>query len=185
MTEVITTIELELTQTFDELFKWFRAGSNLLHYAPGNNRWSIRKILEHISLTNHFLLKSIRKGTVKAIERSKKAAPAGLNEYDLDCDRMKVIGQHQSFEWNRPGHMEPRGKRPLTEVEFHLQLQLKECLELLAQLQHGEGTLYKTMMSVNNLGKIDVYHYLYFLVQHAKKHIAQMEKVEIEFNLGI
>jgi hypothetical protein len=30
-----------------------------------------------------------------------------------------------------------------------------------------------------------VYHYIYFLVQHAKRHITQMERVEIEFNLGV
>jgi hypothetical protein len=62
---------------------------------------------------------------------------------------------------------------------------LKQCHALLQSLQGGEGVLYKTMMSVNNLGKIDVYHYIYFLVQHAKRHLTQMERVEIEFNLGI
>ena len=36
-------------------------------------------------------------------------------------------------------------------------------------------------MTVNDLGKIDVYQYLYFLAQHAKRHVGQMEKVEAEF----
>jgi len=103
----------------------------------------------------------------------------------MDWEGMKVIGRHKSFEWARPGHMEPRGKRPVAEIKYHLQLQLKECLDLLHQMEGGEGVLYKTMMNVNNLGKIDVYHYIYFLVQHAKRHITQMERVEIEFNLGI
>jgi hypothetical protein len=43
--------------------------------------------------------------------------------------------------------------------------------------------LCKTMMSVNNIGKIDVYHYICFLVQHAKRHITQMEKIRDEFNI--
>jgi len=186
ITDVINTIDTELGQTFDELFRWFKVSNDLLHYSPNNNRWSIRKVLEHVSLTNHYLLILIRKGTVKAIEKSKKVDYAtALVDYNLDWERMKVIGKHGSFNWNRPNHMEPRGKRPVAEIEYHLQLQLKECQQLLNQLQHGEGALYKTMMSVNNLGKIDVYHYIYFLVQHTKRHIAQMERVEIEFHLGI
>jgi len=183
---VINTIETELTQTFDELFKWFNTGNELMHYSPNNKGWSIRKILEHVSLTNHYLLVLIRKGTVKAIQKSKHADYATMaSDYDLDWERMKVIGRHRSFEWARPGHMEPGGKRPVAEIKYHLQLQLKECLDLLHQMERGEGALYKTMMTVNNIGKIDVYHYIYFLVQHAKRHITQLERVEIEFHLGI
>ncbi len=73
----------------------------------------------------------------------------------------------------------------VAEIRHELEQQLKQCHTHLLTLQRGEGVLYKTMMSVNNLGKIDVYHYIYFLVQHAKRHITQMERVEIEFNLGV
>jgi hypothetical protein len=186
ITEVINKIETELKQTFDELFKWFNIESELLHYAPDSKGWSIRKILEHISLTNHYLLMLISKGTKKALERSKKEDFSDLVlDYDLDWERLKVIGQHRSFAWSRPGHMEPRGRMPVAEIRHELEQQLKLCSTLLLTLQRGEGVLHKTMMSVNNLGKIDVYHYIYFLVQHAKRHITQMERVEIEFNLGV
>jgi hypothetical protein len=186
MAEVINTIETELTQTFDELFEWFNIENELLNYTPDNKGWSIRKILEHISLTNHYLLMLISKGTRKALERSKKYDFLGsLANYELDWERLKVIGQHRSFEWSRPGHMEPRGRMRVTEIRHELEQQLKQCHSHLLALQRGEGVLYKTMMSVNNLGKIDVYHYIYFLVQHAKRHITQMERVEVEFNLGV
>jgi hypothetical protein len=36
-------------------------------------------------------------------------------------------------------------------------------------------------MSVNNLGKLDVYQYLYFLSLHAQRHLQQMNKIEEEF----
>jgi hypothetical protein len=36
-------------------------------------------------------------------------------------------------------------------------------------------------MSVDELGKIDVYHYIYFLAQHAKRHLMQMEMIKAEF----
>jgi len=185
-TEVISIIETELIQTFDELFKWFNIDKELLQYAPNNKGWSIRKILEHISLTNHYLLMLISKGTRKALERSKKEDYSDiLVDYDLDWQRLKIIGQHNSFEWNRPGHMDPRGRTPVAEIRHELRLQLQQCRTLLLKMPHGEGVLYKIMMSVNNLGKMDVYHYIYFLVQHAKRHITQMERVEMEFNIGV
>ena len=37
-------------------------------------------------------------------------------------------------------------------------------------------------MTVNDLGKIDVYQYIYFLVKHAERHIVQMLKIEQEFD---
>jgi hypothetical protein len=128
----------------------------------------------------------ISKGPRKALERSRKEDYSGiLINYDLDWQSMKVIGQHHSFEWIRPLHMEPRGRMSLNEIRHELELQLQQCRTHLIKLQHGQGVLYKITMNVNNLGKIDVYHYIYFLVQHAKRHITQMERVEIEFNLGI
>jgi hypothetical protein len=32
-------------------------------------------------------------------------------------------------------------------------------------------------MSVNDLGKIDLYQWLYFLAQHARRHVQQMQEV--------
>jgi hypothetical protein len=37
-------------------------------------------------------------------------------------------------------------------------------------------------MSVNGLGKLNVYEYIYFLAQHGRRHSTQMEKNELEFN---
>ena len=66
----------------------------------------------------------------------------------------------------------------MLEVKEKLIEQKQECLSLLNQIPNGEGVLFKTMMSVNNLGKIDVYHYLYFLVQHIKQTLAANDKSE-------
>ncbi|MBP7554952.1 MAG: hypothetical protein KA821_01715, partial [Chitinophagaceae bacterium] len=51
----------------------------------------------------------------------------------------------------------------------------------LHSMPNGEGIVYKTTMTVNNLGKIDVYQYIYFLAQHASRHITQMQKMQNEF----
>lgn len=63
-----------------------------------------------------------------------------------------------------------------------LEEQINECREILKEIPGGEGILYKTTMTVNNLGKIDAYQYIYFLCQHAKRHIAQMKSVRDEFS---
>jgi hypothetical protein len=47
-------------------------------------------------------------------------------------------------------------------------------------MKNGEGLLYKTTMTVNELGKINVYEYIYFLSLHAQRHVTQMKKNESE-----
>lgn len=179
---VINRIKNELIRAFDDLFYWCKSDDQLLDHHPSNNGWTIRQILEHISLTNHFLLILIRKGTVKSIEKASSTDYSDLLvNYDLDWEKLKMIGEHRSFEWNRPEHMEPTNEIPLSDVKIKLEQQLQECISLIDQISNGEGVLYKTMMSVNNLGKIDVYHYIYFLVQHINRHLRQMEKIRLEF----
>jgi DinB superfamily len=180
--DVLQKISKDIETIFDNVNTWFNMADDLLDYIPSNEGWTIRQILEHISLTNHYLLILIRKGARKALERSKNKSFHELAlTYDLDWDRLHAIGMHKSFEWNRPAHMEPTGSPLLSEVKITLKSQREECLDILYQMAGGEGILYKTTMTVNHLGKIDVYHYIYFLVQHAKRHLSQMEKIKAEF----
>ncbi len=177
--DFMSRIKTELTTTFDEVYGWFSVPDDRLYYSPQDGGWSIAKILEHITLTNHYLLILIRKGTIKALEKSRAESYRDLlNDYELDWDRLELIGQPGAFKWHRPEHMEPGGTASLETVRADMQRQIKECLDLLDQIKQGEGVLYKTMMTVNGLGKIDVYHYICFLVQHAKRHIVQMQKLD-------
>src|SRR4030095_2671024 len=179
---VINRIKDELVRTFHDLFYWFKSDDQLLDHCSSNHGWTIRQILEHISLTNHFLLILIKKGTMKSLEMAKNTEYRNLlSDYDLEWDKLKMIGEHRSFEWNRPEHMEPTNKILLSDVKILLEQQLQECISLIDQIPNGEGVLYKTRMSVNNLGKIDVYHYIYFLIQHIKRHLRQMENIRSEF----
>jgi DinB family protein len=182
ISDITNKIKIEYEDVFADLNNWFDADDKLMNYQPDGGGWNIRQILEHISLTNHFLLILIRKATAKAIGQAKKVDMSNLlMNYDLDWDKLNQIGIHQSFNWNRPEHMEPTGTVALCDVKSKLHRQKNEALFYLDQLRSGEGILYKTMMTVNNLGKIDVYHYIYFLVQHAKRHIGQMDKIRNEF----
>ena len=50
------------------------------------------------------------------------------------------------------------------------------------QLKNGEGLLFKTTMTVDDLGKLNVYEYIYFLSKHAEQHIQQMEENKFNFS---
>lgn len=62
--EAIQYIDLELTKTLTEYYSWLDMRSDLLSFRPKDG-WSIEQILEHVSLTNYFLLILIRKGKEK------------------------------------------------------------------------------------------------------------------------
>ena len=182
MEGIVNKIRTEIRMVFDAVDTRFYVNGNLLNYNPKNGGWNINKVLEHISLSNHFLLVLITKATIKAIEKSKTENYVhSLEGYDLDWNKLNQVGDHQSFYWNRPKHMEPTGTLNLEAIKSKLKQQMSECLSCLDQLKNGEGVLHKTTMSVNDLGKIDVYHYIVFLVQHAKRHLVQMDKIKIEF----
>lgn len=177
--DAINEIRFSLNEVNHRVDEWFDKPESIRQYRPANGGWTIDEILEHISLTSHFLLKLIDKGAAKALRNANPEDLAReLEHYVFERDKLDEIGLYQSFKWVRPEHMEPTGTADLGEVRHLIQAQRDRCLHWLDQMPNGEGVLYKTTMSVNNLGKIDVYQYIYFLAQHAKRHLAQMERNE-------
>jgi uncharacterized damage-inducible protein DinB len=180
--ELIKEIKNHLIQTFSNIDTWFEKDAKLREYQPKSGGWSINQILEHIGLTSHFLLILIEKGTRKALANVQNLnLKEELANYNFHRTKLEEVGQHRSYAWIRPEHMEPKGEKTLEQVRQQLKDQLKQCITALEKLPSGEGILSKTTMSVNDLGKIDVYEYIYFLSQHGQRHISQMEKVEQEF----
>lgn len=173
---VINEIRFRLTDSFNEVDSWFDIPEDVLRFRPDNGSWTIEQILEHISITNHFLLILVEKGAEKALHRAKtENVEEALKTYTFHREKLDEIGIHKSFPWIRPEHMEPAGNKAPEEIRGLLKMQLKQCLDVLDRLGNGEGVLCKTTMTVNELGKIDVYEYLYFLAQHAQRHITQMK----------
>jgi hypothetical protein len=180
--EVIAHIRYFLTENFNQFDAWFDKPVELRTYKPKNGGWSIDQILEHVSLTNHFLLILIEKGARKAINLATSIDyKKELNDYVFQKDRLDEVGQHVTNQWIRPEHMEPVGK-PIEEVRILLKEQFGQCIVYLELLKNGEGILHETTMTVNNFGKLDVYEYIYFLGQHVHRHIMQMVKNEAEYN---
>ncbi len=181
MRNVIKVVREALLNNFKELDQWFEKDAALLHFKPERDQWSVREVLEHITLTNYFLLLIINKSTRRALDRKS----AGHNvivpgDYEDKFRQIDVIGS-KSFGWSRAEHMEPTGFKEMAEIKALLKQQYAQCMYNLSLLKNGEGRLVFTNMSVNHLGKLDIYQYIYFLTKHIERHIHQMERLEKQF----
>ena len=182
ITNYIQQIQLHLVQTHANIFNWFQETEAVKNYRPADKGWTISEILEHIALTSHYLLILIDKGTDKALRNVKGVSlEESLSTFNYNLDRLDAIGMHKSFSWVRPEHMEPKGQKHELEIKAEMIDQLNRCLNQLTKLKNGEGLLYNTTMTVNSLGRLNVYEYIYFLSKHAERHIRQMEENRVEF----
>lgn len=180
---ILINLKRDLIRTFAVMDEWFDKEHTLRSYKPSSGGWSVNEVLEHVMLTNYFLLIIIEKGRVKALRKSETLSKADMvpENYSLSNPALLEIARPSAFEWQRPEHHQPSGQRSLYEIRREIRYQLEQCLITLELLPNGEGVLHQTTMSVNNLGKLDVYQYLYFLSLHAQRHLQQMSKIEEEF----
>ena len=172
----ISEVGSAITTTFDQVDAWFDCGDALWRNRPDDDSWTIGEILEHIVLANHFLLLTANKWTKIAVKRAASGQATTGDESDLRIvDR---IGKRGIFAWPHPEHMTPQGEKSAIELRSQLHEQVATCRHLLDQLSNGEGELCRIRMSVDNLGKIDLYQWLYFIAQHARRHLSQLEEVK-------
>ena len=174
-------IKVHLVNTHSSILDSFNLEQEVKEYRPIDGGWTILEILEHVALTSHFLLILIDKGASKALRNvNKLSLTRSMEDFHFDLSAIEAIGIHKSFDWIRPEHMEPSGTKSESEVIDELISQLKRCLVHLDNLKNGEGLLYETTMTVNGLGKINVYEYIYFLSKHAERHLAQIDENLLE-----
>lgn len=167
-------VESFLQEIFSLTDRVFDEPASTLYFRPDEpDAWNIAEHLEHISLVNHFLLLTIRKGCEKAGKRAKRQAPP-LGESDLS--RLFSIAVPGAFDWPPPPHMVPSGLLDPKEVRETLREQAVESRRLLSGMPDGEGKLCTIRMSVNDLGRLDMYQWLFFLAQHARYHLALIQK---------
>lgn len=69
VSDAIEKIRRDLVDTLEQLDRWFDLPVESQTYKPRDGGWSIHEVLEHITLTNHFLMIIIRKGKEKALKR--------------------------------------------------------------------------------------------------------------------
>ncbi|GHO88692.1 DinB family protein [Dictyobacter formicarum] len=178
-TETIQKLQTALAETVAEIDHWCGMPEESRAYQPQDGGWSINEILEHITLTSHYLLIIINKGCAKALRKAAQGETIPAGESDLT--RLEPIGHPDAFPWIRPEHMEPTRKVALEEVRARVQEQYQNCVRVLTDIEHGEGALYTARMSVQDLGRMDLYQWLYFLVLHQQRHIRQIARVYQEW----
>ena len=174
--QTVERVRCELQATFAAVDSWFDIEPQTRAYLPQTG-WSIDQVLEHIALTNHFLMLTLEKQILIAEKRAQKM-PIPDDESDLDL--LNPIGERGSFGWERPEHMEPTGKPSSTEIRQQLTAQRDRCLDSLQRIKGGIGSLVLITMTVNNLGKIDLYQWIFFIAKHAQRHLQQMEAIQLE-----
>jgi hypothetical protein len=175
--QTIATVRASLIEVFDEMDGWFDEPAGLRALRPSEGEWSVDEVLEHVTLTNHYLMLVLRKGCERAVRRAARGCPVPEGESDLGL--LDLIGRRGSFPWARPEHMVPTGMRPMEEVRSLMREQVRGCLEILARLGGGKGALHRVRMSVNDSGRLDLYQWIYFLAQHARRHLSQMAANEV------
>jgi hypothetical protein len=176
--KTIQRVETDLISTFDRLDSFFQLSKDMRAFQPAAGEWCIDEILEHITLTNHFLMITLKQSLDKVLKRAQTQA---IPEGESDLDRIVHVSDPDAFAWIRPEHMEPTRMVTRDDVKIKLATQRDECLDILTRIQHGEGSLHHVRMSVQDLGKLDLYQRLYFIVQHAKRHVVEMERIQANY----
>jgi hypothetical protein len=171
---VAETVHDAVVRMFTDLDAWFDRPLREWEARPDYpGAWSIAEHLEHVSLVNHFLLLTIGKGCAKALRR---AGRVPLPEDQSDLTPLLPIADPDAFDWAPPSHMLPSGGADPAQLRARLGSQCSRCLELLAGMSGGEGRLCTISMSVQGLGKLDMYQWIYFLAQHGRYHLALLQR---------
>jgi hypothetical protein len=167
-------VRVALMESFSGLDRWFERTDHELEALPDYpGAWSVVEHLEHVSLVNGFLLLTIAKGCGKALKR---AGHQPTPETESDLAPLAAIADPEAFPWSPPAHMVPTGGQDPAELRALLGSQCRRCLELLAGMPNGEGRLCTVRMSVHDLGRLDMYQWLYFLAQHVRYHLTFLER---------
>jgi DinB superfamily len=184
--EVHIAVSKELISAHDRVHAWFFHPPQVRAWLPKDDRWSIDEILHHITLTNHYLLILIDKATQKSLNaRARGEQLVWPIDYQLIPVALQDADVLRAFTWHRPDHMDPRLHPATGDVKDLMRAQLARCNDLLGSLEGGWGNWCKTTMSVNAIGKIDVYQYIVFFCKHIHRHCAQMEANVVAMNLNV
>jgi hypothetical protein len=172
--KTINALRDGIVDVFARLDSWCTRPPTELAVVPEDVGWSILLILEHVGIVNHYLLLTIQKGVEKAVRRAARGVAIPDGESDLKI--FGAIADPDAFDWQPPRHMVPTGAVSLAEARAVLGRQRLECLSLLEGIMQGEGFLHRVRMSVRDLGRLDMYQWLWFLLMHSRRHLAQMER---------
>lgn len=171
-TEVLAAERERLRDGARALEAWFATAEPLWSARPAPEAWSVGEVLEHVTLTQHFLLLLIEKLARRAAARAARgdrppASPLGHAALEALASRER--------RWERPEHMAPTGRVARAELAQRLREQTRRALAVLEALPDGQGALADARMATVD-ARLDVYGFLHLYVLHAERHLAQLER---------
>lgn len=176
----INALRDRLSSTFEPLIGLARSDAPWLEARPEPEGWTGAEVLEHVVLTDHFLLRLVHKIGDKAAMRAARgdAWPTAPPEFD----HLEAIAARE-HSWPHPEHMTPTGTLGLDEIARRLGEDLAVARDWLDRQPSGEGTLHRIRMSVvGDAGaeddRLHLYHFLAVIELHARRHGAQLARLQ-------
>lgn len=171
----LTRLRAGLGHAFDELLARVEVGAERLDRRPPDGGWTPREVLEHVTLTDRYLLILADKIAAKARLRAARGAswPAHPPRFE---HLERLAGR--ALAWEAPAHMRPSGNVPASELRARLAADRAHALALLDGAPGGVATLHRIRMSVvgGDDDRLDLYQFLEVLRLHARRHVAQIER---------
>lgn len=169
---VIRSLSESLRGRFAALEPWLRVDQRLWSHRPGEGSWSVGEVLEHVALSNRYLLILVEKLRERSLRRLAEGAP--LPQAVRDFTLLDALASRE-FRWPHPAHMAPSGAADRGAIASELEQQRERCLSILRELPSGEGALHSLRMSVVG-ARLDLYQYLRLVDLHLLRHLGQMER---------
>jgi len=170
--ETILRQRASLAEAFDACRPFLEVGEPLWSARPAPDAWSIREVLEHVTLTDRYLLILVDKIAARCRKRRGSDASPGAPTASAS-DLQRIAGRE--FAWTHPEHMTPTGRVERAELASRLDGDRARCLGLLDEFADGAGALHSIRMSVVD-ARLDLYGFLQVIDLHARRHVRQMER---------
>lgn len=170
--ESVAALDAELARTFGALLEACEFEPDALARRPREDAWSGLEVLEHVALTDRFLLLLVD----KIADRCRRRVARGLAWPAAPARFAPILPlTSREFAWAAPDHMVPTGRLSPAACAVRLAADRDRCRALLAEFPAGEGTLHRIRMSVVD-ERLDLYQYLALIALHARRHLAQLER---------
>ena len=169
--QAIDTRRASLREAFDLCRRYAAPDEPLWSTRPAPEAWSVREILEHVTLTNHYLLILVDKLSQRCRKRLARGDQPPTKASDVTA--LERISQRE-FAWPHPEHMTPSGTLAPEDLDRQLCADRDRCLALLDEFPGGGGALHTIRMSVVD-ARLDLYQFLAVIDLHARRHLRQLE----------
>lgn len=168
----VAALDAELERTFRALRDGCIRDARALARRPHADGWTGLEVLEHVALTDHFLLLLAD----KIADRCRRRLARGLAWPTAPPAFAQLLPlTRREFSWTAPGHMVPTGTLSPAACRARLESDGERCRALLAEFPAGQGTLHRIRMSVVD-ERLDLYQFIALIALHARRHLGQLER---------